>query len=198
MSGYAKKFSTIIQSELGLSEERREVIAYGIEVFVGTLLGLLGVALFGYLFGFLLPALAIALTARTARIYTGGAHCTSMVRCTIVTVIVFMVLTYAATSFLTPSLILIAGGFVISIALIARYAPAEVKEKPLSDSHKKELKKGAYKLSVVLGLSVGVLYFFFSEYFALYLIIGFLWQAFSLTPIGFTVISYMDSLLKFF
>jgi len=196
VSGYIKKVSFFIQNELNLSEERREVIAYGMETLVSALLGLLGIVLFGYLFGLLVPSLVISLTALAARVYTGGAHCSSMGRCTIATIIIFMVLAYISTSLLPPSLILIAGGFITSMIFIVRYAPAEVKEKPLSDNHKKQLKKGALRLGIVIGLSVGLIYFLINEYFALYLTIGFLWQTLSITSIGFTVINYIDGFLK--
>jgi len=195
---YADKASVFIQNELSLSEEKREVIAYGVEAFTSTVLCFLGIVLFGYLFSFLGPVLAISLTAALVKIYTGGPHCNTMLRCIIVTITIFMTLSYISTSFLVPSLSLITGGLVISLILIARYAPVEVKQKPLSDNHKKALRKGTFKMSILFVSLVGLLYFFFSEYFALYLVIGFLWMGFAITPMGFAIINYSDKFLKFF
>jgi len=195
---YVEKTSTFIQNELDLSEERRKVIAYGMEAFMSTLLGLLGIILFGYLFGFLGQALVISLTAAVVKLYIGGPHYSTMLRCNIYTITVFMTLTYISINFLYPSLALITGGLIISIMLIARYAPAEVQQKPLSDSHKKALRKSAFKLSILLALSVGLIYFFFNEYFALYLVIGFLWATLMMTPAGFTMTTYTDNLFKLF
>ncbi|WP_028308023.1 accessory gene regulator ArgB-like protein [Desulfitibacter alkalitolerans] len=198
MSGYIKKVSCFIQNELNLSDERREVIAYGMETLVSTLLGLFGIVLFGYLFDLLVPALIISLTALATRVYTGGAHCSSMGRCTIATIIIFMVLAYISTSLLKPSLILIAGGYITSIIFIVRYAPAEVKEKPLSETHKKELKKGAHRLGIIIGLLTILIYFLVKEEIVLHIIGGFLWQTFTITPLGFTIIRYFDDFLKLF
>jgi len=196
VSGYIKKVSCFIQNELNLSDERREVIAYGMETLVSTLLGLFGIVLFGYLFDLLVPALIISLTALATRVYTGGAHCSSMGRCTIATIIIFMVLAYISTSLLKPSLILIAGGYITSIIFIVRYAPAEVKEKPLSETHKRQLRRGAIILAIVLGVLVLLLTMYNKEHISMYIIIGFLWQCLNTSPLGFKFITCSDEFLK--
>ena len=198
MFGYVKKTSTFIQNELGLSEEKREVIAYGMEAFTSTVLGLLGIILFGYLLGFLWQALVISITSAIVKLYIGGPHYSTMLRCNIVTIITFMTLTYISINFLNTSIALIISGLIISIIIIAKYAPAEVKQKPLSDNHRKALKKSAFRLSIVFAISVVLLYFFFNKYFALYLVVGFLWTPLMMTPVGFAVTSYTDNLFKFF
>lgn len=196
MSKYTEKASCYIKQEINLSEEKREILAYGMETFISVSLGLLGIAVFGYLFGFLAPALIISLTALVAKGFTGGAHCSSMGRCTVVTIIVFTFLAYLTTNILTPAFGLIITGFIISVLFVAIYAPVQVKEKPISESHQKKLKKGALLFSAVIGAVVILSYFTFDMRTVLYITTGFLWQSFTITPLGIKVITYIDNLLK--
>lgn len=196
MSQYIEKISSYIQKELNLSEEKREVIAYGMDTFVSTILGILGIFVFGYLFGLLVPALLIAMSALITRVFTGGAHCGSMARCTVVTIVTFIVLAYISKTLLIPSFILILALFILGVAIIMKYAPVEVKEKPLSASHQKQLRRGAFRLLLVIGIVVLLSQYVLDPGTVLFIIVGFLWQCFSITPIGFKIINKIDDLLK--
>ncbi len=196
MSKYTEKASCYVKQELNLSEEKREILAYGMETFISVSLGLLGVAVFGYLFGFLVPALIISLTALAAKGFTGGAHCSSMGRCTVVTIISFTTLAYLGFNILTPSFGLIITFFIISVLFVAAYAPVQVKEKPISEPHRRKLKKGALMFSAFIGTAVILSYFTFDMRTVLYITAGFLWQSFTITPLGIKVIAYIDAFLK--
>ncbi|KUO50329.1 MAG: hypothetical protein APF76_11510 [Desulfitibacter sp. BRH_c19] len=196
MSRYTERASCYVKQELNLSEEKREVLAYGMETFIAIFLGFLGIVVFGYLFGLLGAALIISLTALVTRVFTGGAHCSSMGRCTVVTIIVFTFLAYLTSNILTLSFGLISVCFIVAVIFIAVYAPVQVKEKPISEPHRRKLKKGALGFSAVIGAVVILSYFVFDMRTILYITTGFLWQSFTITPLGIKVIAYIDDLLK--
>lgn len=196
MSNYINKISYFFKKELNLSEEKREVIAYGMETFVALFLGFIGVLIIAYFMGVFFPALVIALTALLTRAFTGGGHCSTMGKCIIVTVIAMISLALIAVNMYKPSLLMIVLGFLICLLLIIKFAPAEVEEKPLSSNHKKSLKKGAIILWGVL-LAIVVLWNnIFENHVEVYLSYGFFWQVFTISPWGFKLLARIDGLIK--
>jgi accessory gene regulator B len=81
----AARIADLLGDRLGLDPDRRDVLAYGVEILVSNLASL-GAALAGaWLLGCLPEAAAFLLAVGLVRPWAGGAHCTSAARCALLT-----------------------------------------------------------------------------------------------------------------
>lgn len=77
-----------LQKQLGLSQDETEVILYGLQIFTYGLAGILTICLMGWLLGCLWATIAVALTAGSLRLVSGGAHSRSPLLCNILGMLV--------------------------------------------------------------------------------------------------------------
>ncbi|OIQ60253.1 accessory gene regulator ArgB-like protein [Neomoorella thermoacetica] len=181
-----------------------EVILFGMRLFFTSASGYVALIIIASLLGILPHALAAAITASVFRIFSGGAHASSPLRCNLIGVGVFLTLGFISNLFrYVQSLIylpvIIA---IIGIYVIYRYVPAETPGKPVSSQvQRKYLRAISFSL---LSLWSGISFWglsspgeFFETKTVLASCFGMAWQLFTLTPIGFKVVGGMDSMFKF-
>lgn len=197
MEQLSKKIAKKISLTLSYDEEREAVIAYGMIAIVQTIVTLLLILGLGLIFGILPEAFAVVLSASILRKYSGGSHAETIEVCTASAVVygigMGLVSRYLLQdvlniySMIAASVIVFAGAFWI----IYKKAPVDSPNKPIRSEKKiNRMRKGSF-----LVLSVYVLICIFllivSKYNILYmnialcLLFGVIWQALTLTELGF-------------
>lgn len=199
-----------ISLELGLDNDRKEVIAYGTFALLQTMLSILLILVFGLMFGVLVEALLVSLAASILRKYSGGVHASSPGICasvgTFIVVALALLISFSITLSINLILIILLGllTFVCSYYLIFKLAPVDSAAKPIRTQKKRErMKKGsilvlnAYILIVVLNI---IMYIHTHEkWFLTFLLCiygGTAWQVFTLTGVGHLTIRKIDAFLN--
>jgi len=143
-SGISERLAHNISAELNYSEDKKEIVAYGIESTILTVIGFIAVLLVAYPLNALLPAATAAIFGGSLRKLSGGAHFNTPLKC-----LVFGTLVYSfigviskgiikANLYSTGTLFLV---LIISLVIIVRLAPVDCEAKPINSlSFRKNLK----------------------------------------------------------
>ena len=164
----------------------QEEIRYGIEVFLGTVFQIIIILLVAFVIGLAKEVAFCLLSAAIYRRFSGGAHCEKYYRCTVTSLLVFNVLAYIA-HLIDPAyfqlLILIA--FITSLLALLFLVPVDNPRNLISNTEqRKTLKlKTSMVLMVLFGGSIGA-YRLYTHQIALAILLGVLWQTFTLTALG--------------
>jgi accessory gene regulator B len=178
--------------------EQTDFLAFGAEILLGSILKLSVLFLVATLLGeTIIVAILLGVTG-VVRILSGGAHCTAYYRCLITSISVLIVLGYIIkNSFpylsLLPSIVSIAI-IALSVCIYWRYSPQAPPNKPFKDAAAKFAFR-RYSLIAVVVLSTIALILGTSSISAWTIVFSLLWQAFTLTAIGHSFISFLDILL---
>lgn len=208
MEKLAKRIANRISSELNYSEERLEVIEYGLIALVQMVAVTFFVAVIGVIFGVAVEALIICFSVSLLRKYSGGAHVSSQEICTIIgvfTCILFsLISTYLLSSIVNTQLllILIILIYLLSAFFIYKLAPVDNPNKPIKSEKKiKRMRKGSFTvLAVYFAISIA-LFLYAMRYnglisISIALLFGILWQSFTLTKIGAATLKNIDLMLN--
>lgn len=202
-----EKISNNIAQELNLDDDKKSVINYGILTFIQMITCIALVIIFGLIFNVVVEALIISFTISTLRKSSGGVHASSPGRCaiigTITSVGMGLISKYISLGF---SLFIIGGSiaFIWSYYTVYKLAPVDSPVKPIRSIEKRiRLKKNSMMiLSVYLIIVIiEILYFYFMKsskvlVYSLCIYMGMLWQVFSLTKYGHSVMKKLDKLFK--
>ncbi len=194
-----------ISDELNLEEEQYEIIRYGAFVIMQISLCIIAVAVFGLLFGVMLQALIVSFSTSILRQYSGGTHASRPGSCavigTVVSVGLALFMKYIG-NFMNVNTILIVDGisFLIAFYIINKYAPVDSKAKPIkSEAKRKKMRKRSFIIAatyLILSI-VFLLSYQFTNNVDFYIFVldisgGMLFQVFSLTIIGRSVLAKID------
>lgn len=199
-----------ISLELGLDNDRKDVIAYGTFALVQTMLSIFLILVFGLIFGIWVEALIVSLAASILRKYSGGVHASTPEICvsigTFISVGLALLVSFGINLSINLILIILLGllTFVCSYYLICKLAPVDSAAKPIKTQKKRErMKKGSilvlnsYMLIVVLNI---IMYIQTHEKafltFSLCIYGGTAWQVFTLTDAGHLTMKKIDTFLN--
>lgn len=205
----SKKIGNRLGDELKLNNDDREVVAYGAFAFMQIILSIALVAILGAVFQVMTEALIISFSISILRKYSGGVHANSSDSCIIFGTIVSVGLALII-ALLSPwiyiSLILYCGlaVFLWSYYIIFKLAPVDSLSKPIKKEEKRRrMKKGS--ILILNAYFVIILLFIFLYYFketgdllkySMCMYAGILWQTFTLTKIGHSVIGKIDTFIS--
>lgn len=169
------------------SGKDQDVILYGLTILTNTVMGYLLLIITSYFFGWAKVALAAALTASAFRIFTGGVHAKTNVRCIGNGALIFNFIAFAALIFsefisfnLLKFTVLLSG--IVAFIIILLLAPVDVPEKPIDSKLQKNVLK---LLSLLLCLFWIYVAFYYTEYLSKDIILastlGLFWQMLTLT-----------------
>jgi len=143
-----------------VTEDERPIYKYGAEVLISTITGIVSILLLGVIFGYFLDSVIFLLGFITIRIFTGGYHATTYIKCNLTFILCFTAV-ILLNRFLPErfefsiSVILL----IIALTVIIIWSPIENKHKPLYGNEKTRYKKISIIMSFIWsGISVG-LYF---------------------------------------
>lgn len=191
-----------ISSRISLKNEEREIVEYGLKVFLSEVFSLSILFIVLFVTGLIKTGMSILIAAGVLRKFSGGAHCSSPMRCTILGVMtvplfafsVERLLIFGENKLLAAAVCL----FVLNLFTCLKYAPADSPQKPINEVPKKRLKRGA--LLLILITSSVLIAGYFSHYidisFLLAVSAGFFYQSITLTPAGYRFTAAMDRLMQ--
>lgn len=199
-----------ITLELGLDNDRKEIIAYGTFALLHTMLSIFLVVIFGLLFGVWLEALIISLAGSILRKYSGGVHASTPGICAFAGAIIIIGIALLISFAIAPSInliIVILLGlltFAYSYYLIFKLAPIDSAAKPIkTEKKRKRMKKGSILILNVYMLIVALnIIMYINTYEKCFLVIslciygGTAWQAFTLTNAGHLIFRKVDAFLN--
>ena len=194
-----KQFVNYLTRELQLSEEKSEIIEYGLFSLLYSWLSIFTALVLGALFGLWQETIAIMFMVMLYRKVSGGAHIGTPLGC-LITGTAAILLLASFTSVFGPKLAgnLIFGILSLAITFIIAYmGPCRRSAKPITDPQ--QIKTAGPFLLPHIGLGTRRNFpFWRSQQFAYYYFagnLGLLWQSFLLTPPGYSFTAYLDRFL---
>lgn len=199
-----EKVTELIAGQINLDKDSREALLYGLQVFCYSAAGFLAVLAVGWALNCLPETVTVTITVALLRSLAGGAHCTTPLRCTVVTALVFPLLGRTASLLETieplhpaPFILLIS---LLALTIILWRAPVDSPAKPITTKeHRRRLR--TLSVSVVIILAAVQFILLQHQSGAAHKVIisaglGMLWETFMLTKTGHKFMALLDSLLR--
>ena len=191
-----KMVISFLKSNTSISENQEQIIVFASQLIESTLISIGFIIFVSLMLHNTRETLLVLLASGSVRLVSGGAHCGSAIRCAIVGATIFPLIATVSNYIVNYfSLWVVFCILSISMLLIVKYAPAESPGKPLVN---KNYIKKMYRLSISIGSLVSllaILSFKYDRNVSVCLVLGFLWQTFSISPLGYKFISFMDEAL---
>lgn len=202
----SKNLSNKLQKELQIDDEKKSIIEYGIYAFIQMFISVFLVAIFGYIFDVFLESLIISFVGAILRKYSGGAHASTSLNCSIIGVIFTVIPSYIIKKYYYNINYIIFIGIVwciVSYIITYKLAPVDSPNKPVKKIDKiRRLKRGSIVIitiyMIIVIFNIALYYITKNNSFLVYSLcvyIGASWQIFTLTKCGHNTINIIDSLL---
>lgn len=184
------KFSTAaseyLSEQLNFDDEKKEVVAYGLEKLIYTGLGFSAIILVGWALGVEKEAAMALLAGALLRKYSGGSHSPTALRC-----IIYGAVTYPAAAWLAHFIFMYYGPFgwlpgiftgLMILAVVQRYAPVDSPGKPIVSP---EFRQSLHRKSLVVAAAfVSAALLLHETSLSLAILAGLALQTVSLLPIS--------------
>ncbi|MEL7649849.1 MAG: accessory gene regulator B family protein [Sedimentibacter sp.] len=142
-----------------IEEDEKEILVYGLQLIISSLLGVSVLLMIGAALGRLTDTIIFLVTFIILRMYSGGYHANSYLKCNITLISVYMGMIGAVTY--TPpgysgilSFIMAA----YTVCMVLRYAPVDNENKRLDEKKKKENRTVTVVLMIAFYLIAMVMY----------------------------------------
>lgn len=193
--------SNKIGDVLVLTRERREIISYGLSVFLSNLFGLVAILVIAYLIGAFASTSAMVTVLMLLRPNAGGSHCDSALNCSLFGCL-FIPLLGLWSNWLSSHSFGISFAYllvcsVFSVLGIYLKAPYFTQDKTRAKARSKKLKIYALLLAVLAFLASVTLLVNGNRKWSTGIATGLLFQGIMIFPIGATITGSLDSLLSF-
>ena len=201
----SKYLSNKIVKELNLDNDSKEVIYYGAFAFFQCLTSILVVSIIGYLLNILVEVLIISFSVSILRKYSGGVHATSPNRCLIIGTffcIIQGLISKKISSLISFNTLIILAilSFIFTYYTVYKLAPVDSKNKPIKNLNK----RSKLKVKSINVVTLYLVLFLFGIYYhnilplsySISLLLGTLWQGFTLTYIGNLLLKNIDNFLN--
>ena len=179
MKSLPKVFSNYMVENSVIKEEDKEIISYGIDLFLSSMLELVSIFIISVFVGNLKETLFFFISFIPLRIYAGGYHASTKLRCYIVSLIIYGIFTLIMTMvpyayYIKVSLI----GTLRSFITIYSLAPIVHNNKSVNSLERKIYKKFSLVISAIESLVIfGLVFFNDGSIYAISLSIGQLAEA---------------------
>ncbi|MFX0547970.1 accessory gene regulator ArgB-like protein [Hathewaya histolytica] len=207
MDNFINNLVSIYARHLSLSDNEKAILKYGITIATSTILGVVASLSLAALLGNFFHVFIMIVSMMIYRSFSGGGHCSTMLRCTIFSTILVNLLCIFSELLLNFNLInyfYFTIEFLIllfSIWAIYNYAPADTPAKPIKKKEKKEKLKKLSFVYIIVWYCFSISWFYIKadvSKISFYISIGILWQTFSITPLGYKFLNDMDKLFSLF
>lgn len=186
-----------LKRNLGLNKDQEQIVTFATQLIESTITSIGTVVLVALALGNLQETMIILIAAVAMRLAAGGPHCSTALRCTLAGALVFPALGLIPQHYQVESYLVIIVPIIASFISIAKYAPAEAPGKPLTNQ---EYIKKMYRISLILAVLIAGLALFLlptKSNVSTGLVTGLTWQALTITPLGYKLISGIDKLIYF-
>ncbi|EJO5346328.1 accessory gene regulator B family protein [Clostridium botulinum] len=199
----SNKIGSKISNNLNLDKDTEEIIAYGAFAVLQTLWAFLCVAILGAIFNVLIESMIIILSIAIFRKYSGGIHANSPNKCAVFGAIICSTLALVVKKlnlgFNLTFILMFAFSFVYACYTIYKFVPVDTKNKPIDNIDEKlRLKKCSFlsiSILFLIEIMLIVLYLKYKYSTVIYygncVIVGVLWQSFTLTPTAKKLFSHI-------
>jgi len=195
MNRLARKLAHLLAENAGNSSYHEDEVRYGLEIFLGGLLQIIIIMAVALLLGIAKEVLAIIIPAAVYRRYADGPHCQAYYRCTIASLVNFILLGYISRYIPTNYLpMYITPLIVLTILIIHYYVPAENPINPVTDEaiRRTRKQKSYLVMLVILLISMFAAYYMEEKPVAIAILLGLFWQNITLLPGGQAYIHLWD------
>lgn len=183
-SRLSHKIADIFAKELGYDEEKKEIIAYGIETTLLTIIGFLAILIVAFIFDALIPAAIAAICGGLLRKFSGGAHFNTPLKCLAFGAIIYSllgVIAKNAENYLVVNKVALLIMLLFSLMVIAVRSPVDCEEKPI---HSITLRKRLKLLSILFVILLSIIVIINNSTLVnLSLVLGVVYQTLTLLPI---------------
>ena len=144
LAEFSQKLTDNLTADLNYEEEKKEIVAYGIETFFLTALGFLIILGISYVLNSVFPAIIATIFGGSLRKLSGGAHFSTPTKCLLFGAVVYSLIGVSAKEivahgFTSPGVLLAV--LVVSLVIVFIYAPVDSEAKPIhSHTFRKKLK----------------------------------------------------------
>jgi accessory gene regulator B len=199
MEKFISQQSRWLAQGAGLNSTQEEIIKYSITVLSTTVFGYLAISLVGMLIGFPVLSLVAVFSTSLLRMFTGGAHASTPLRCVLIGAVIFPALGWISSFIPLYSLAYL---FILTVIagtlLIGQYAPADTPGKPIESKIKRRtLKMISFSL---LYIWTGFMWYLLAQgkitSFFTASVLGILWQVFSITPWGYRILETFEAFIN--
>lgn len=207
MEKLANRISTRIASELSYSKDQQEVIEYGLIALIQTIVMVVTVLLLGAILGIFAEAAVVCFGVSILRKYSGGAHASSIMSCTIISTILCIgfaflgrFLAEAASSDISLILMTISA-YLFAVIIVITKVPVDSPNKPIVSAKKRMRLKVRTLIVLAAYLSVSAVLFFSRSLLdhaagaSVCLLISIVWQMGTLTGPGNSLVEGSDRLV---
>lgn len=174
------------------------VLAYGIEIFLVTVIQLILILLTALLLGLFLPAVVVLLAFTLLRIFSGGKHLSAFWSCTLTDIILINFLAWLATKAISTSWYIHGPVLVILIiatwASVNRYAPLITVRRPMA--HLQVHGRTYSVVFVLLAAMIAAMLYSFAPALSAAIVLGMAAQGLSITPGGCKAVDQLDRWLS--
>lgn len=188
-------------------QKKTDIIAYGFELIIGEALKFVLLLFISAYFGILMPTVLILATAIPLRLVSGGGHCKTYARCTLLTVSVYFFLAVLANwlipDFNSKTFIVILPLLIItSFTVIHLWVPGENPNRFFTQNERTKF-RNLSRLLILLWSAICVLFYcilsgFTFKVFFVSTAIGVGWQTFFVSPLGYWLIHSVEKLFDLF
>lgn len=144
LTRFSEKITNVLTDDLNYNEEKKEIVAFGLESIILAIIGLIVLVITAILFNALVPTIIAALFGGLLRKVSGGAHFSTPVKCLAYGAIVYSILGFLAKRIIMLDLqitFILLTTLIICLILVAVFAPVDCPAKPINSSvFKKKLK----------------------------------------------------------
>jgi accessory gene regulator B len=186
---------------LGLTSEEEEIALFGLQTLIYPMISFLLVVIAGHIFGCLWHSLTVFTAMFLLRVFSGGAHSDSPLKCSLIGTVVVVSLgksgALTAPLFNSANLsLLVIFGAVLCLLINWRLAPVDSPAKPINDfNHRKKLRLLSM-ITVFVITTFQLLLLFYRPLLSIVLAVslGLWWQTFTLTKAGHRFAILADNL----
>lgn len=158
LTAIATKLSDSVIRQCRLAPERKNIYIYGSELLISTGLGMLSVLLLSFLLGNPLAGVIFLLIFISLRLFAGGFHASTYLKCFVLSNTVFIVTFWLASALLRITHIFTIGLLFIGSIIIVFLAPIRNTKHPLSNERYKKNRIIARFLSILEAYLILVIY----------------------------------------
>jgi accessory gene regulator B len=203
----ANKISIKIASELSYDKDKQEIIEYGLIALLQTMVMMITVLILGLILGIFIETAVVCLGVSILRKYSGGAHASSVISCTVISAILcisFAFLGRYLSGILTNDLTLIAVSgltYIYALFIIIKKVPVDTPNKPIKDEKKRHRLKIKTFIVVAIYFVISAVLFFSRDHLdpasavLICLLISIIWQMSTLTGPGSFLVEGSDRMV---
>lgn len=142
-----------------IEEDEKEILIYGVQLIISSLLGVSVLLLLGTAMGRIFETIIFLATFIILRMYSGGYHADSYLKCNLTLIAVYMgmiaAVTYTAHDYIGILSVMMAA---YTVYMVLRYAPVDNENKRLDEKQKKDNRRITIVLMVAFYLIAMVMY----------------------------------------